>query len=1165
MGPTPQDGARPSSAPKSDFLKLFYTLAESERHVRTHAVAQLLTYLQSSVKQATDVDYTLKRLVRGLASSRDAARQGFSTALTTLLTAFPEHVTLENTHRLLRDAMEVHSSMKPMEQREHMFGRLFGLLALHRSRRLHTDVALLITVIKELLEMARFKRWFRETCYEAALTLLADVPIKHFVLELAVPIDTALAISPSKSQEKETMEAWNADQVLLAVGVQRYLHVTGLDHDETLMKQLPAHFKARNALERHHLDMLVRPLRESSGTYPRVHSAWYTVFGHVLHPIKEAADEAVDEVFLQELWTVLVENALVGRSPNDESGRRSHECQGLALKLFELIAPRVSPRILQTILTPRFVKCLYINSVAKRNYLHDAARHCLKSFAKCAPTAFFDLMRQHFTSPLVTLVTSSGSESDEEEDKGMQTPRQGGGKLEDVLAVDETREREDAKRRRTDRARVWAIEMMVGALTDLCTTTKDEDEAMKPVLDNVLRFLVFHAFFTVSPLKTSRKEKKSKASDVALIVQAARAATPAVSVHVANYTKTRLFSLLSLHLAGAEGARARASVLSRIFALAQDMHEHSRALILREPLCPETTKQYRALVNCVDLLCSEDDEQDAEDKKTTKSAPRRRLRETFLLLFMSTGLQLLDAEQREEAVVVAADLEKCHAQLGGGNKVAATEETERESVMVLLDLLLSLLSQDSSALREIVTHAFRSLLPLLPREGLMTLVNVLQPTSDDLDEEDDEEEDDEFAPITDEDAEDDEAPKALSDAFESATTPSAVDHEELALAALAGQVQVRLQRKKDMKRARLQTMHFHLRVLDLVQVFVSQRPEQAEAAIATHSALVISLIVPLFRVLAHVQTAHSKQLVLRDRVQAVLLHKVLGVKDKMPSSVDAQTQALDALRALSDLIRTTPMDKHHTGKVASAAVVYLVRVLCTGQVPDEGVELLRLAVVEAFTKKHARFPRASFETLIVKFPHIGARVLLEPLAAVAVATDKESVAEGATRPAVDEYSKCEVFRLLTLLLRGMASGPSREEKCTMQQWLAPHVHVSLKTALVRQLAPESVHQLKAKRLKVVLAFALQLIKVWRLAEHQVGPNIDVQEVVGAVQAMDSKSPAVKSLIQKVVVAAGRATVTDVHHVEETTKGEARDGKKNKKSRPRKDVLPKKRKRSIAES
>lgn len=65
--------------------------------------------------------------------------------------------------------------------------------------------------------------------------------------------------------------------------------------------------------------------------------------------------------------------------------------------------------------------------------------------------------------------------------------------------------------------------------------------------------------------------------------------------------------------------------------------------------------------------------------------------------------------------------------------------------------------------------------------------------------------------------------------------------------------------------------------------------------------------------------------------------------------------------------------------------------------------------------------------------------------------------------------------------------------------------------------------------------------------------------------MDSKSPAVKSLIQKVVVAAGRATVTDVHHVEETTKGEARDGKKNKKSRPRKDVLPKKRKRSIAES
>lgn len=84
----PEDG-EPSSPQKGDFLKLFWTLAESERGVRTQAAAQLLAHLKSSAKQEAEVQYTLKRLVRGLASSRDAARQGFSTALSGLLSAFP--------------------------------------------------------------------------------------------------------------------------------------------------------------------------------------------------------------------------------------------------------------------------------------------------------------------------------------------------------------------------------------------------------------------------------------------------------------------------------------------------------------------------------------------------------------------------------------------------------------------------------------------------------------------------------------------------------------------------------------------------------------------------------------------------------------------------------------------------------------------------------------------------------------------------------------------------------------------------------------------------------------------------------------------------------------------------------------------------------------------
>eukprot|EP00644_Phytophthora_capsici_P012790 jgi/Phyca11/503860/fgenesh2_kg.PHYCAscaffold_5_\ len=1038
--------------------------------------------------------------------------------------------------------------------------------------------------------MAAFKRWFRETCYEAALTLLVDVPADLFLAELAAPIHNSLQIQPSKGNEEDGVEAWNADQVLLAVGVQRYLQASGIDQNEEHMKQLPENFAAVNALQRHNVHKLARPLRGSSGCYPRVHSAWFGVFGHVLNP----SDAAVDGELVQEAWTVLVENSLVGSSTEDNAPT-SHERQGLALKLFELIAPKLPAPVLRAILTPRFVKCLYNNGVAKRNYLHEAARHCLKSFAACAPVEFFHFFRKQFASPLSILVTSTSADSDNEEEE---TPKKkqklSAGGFDALVELEEKKEREEAMARRTDRARVWALETMVAAITDLLSVKSEVDEDTKSLQDNMLRFLVFHSFFTPSEVestpkksKKTKKAKKAKTSDADEVVQEAMAATPALSENVANYAKTRLFALLSLGLAGADGARASASVLSRIFSIAQDMQTSSTCAALREPLNEEVAAQFSALVGHVDTLRSKETEQD-EDKKT-KGRP---LSETFLLLFMSAGLQLLDSEQREDAAVVVADLDKCYAQLvareakpskkkGKKNKKETEAEDTEESVVVLTDLLLSLLSQDSSALREIVSQVFRSLLPLLNADCLTTMVNVLQPSTDAEAAAD--EEDDEFALISrdDDEEENDEEEEeeevvlssadAVSDALRTDKKLAALHQEDLALAAIVGQVKVRSQRKKDLKRARLQTMHFQLRVLDLLQVFVTQRPEPTESATAKHNVLMLSLVAPLFRVLARVQTADSEKLVLRDRLQAVLLHKVLRSKDKLPSGEAAEAEALDALRQIMELIRTTPMDKDHGGKVASAAVVYLVRVICTGEASsDEEVQkIIRSSVLDAFTKKHTRFPRASFDELLTKSPAVGARVLLEPLAAVAAATEKEYTA-------VDEFSKCEVFRLLTVLLRGSSKLQQSGELSKTQQSAFKRVQESLKMALVRQLAPESVQQLKAKRMKVVLMFALQLVKFWHSGKDKKATEDDVRAVVAAVQAVDSKSPVVKGMVKQVSEAAGIPLVA-ANGVKADKKPPVKDEdelmpeheepkktKKKSKGKSPKDKQKKKRKRSIAE-
>jgi DNA polymerase phi len=66
-----------------DFLQCFWDLALSDSNVRVAAAARLVTFVKNNLEN--ERDYALKRLVKGLASSRDSARHGFSTCLAEFL------------------------------------------------------------------------------------------------------------------------------------------------------------------------------------------------------------------------------------------------------------------------------------------------------------------------------------------------------------------------------------------------------------------------------------------------------------------------------------------------------------------------------------------------------------------------------------------------------------------------------------------------------------------------------------------------------------------------------------------------------------------------------------------------------------------------------------------------------------------------------------------------------------------------------------------------------------------------------------------------------------------------------------------------------------------------------------------------------------------------
>ena len=74
----------------SPFLQVFWDLSAVDIKVRENAAEQLLKHLKKQTpdnqdgfpRWSVDMVYTIKRLCRGICSSHDCARQGFSLALT---------------------------------------------------------------------------------------------------------------------------------------------------------------------------------------------------------------------------------------------------------------------------------------------------------------------------------------------------------------------------------------------------------------------------------------------------------------------------------------------------------------------------------------------------------------------------------------------------------------------------------------------------------------------------------------------------------------------------------------------------------------------------------------------------------------------------------------------------------------------------------------------------------------------------------------------------------------------------------------------------------------------------------------------------------------------------------------------------------------------------
>ncbi|KAH9180268.1 hypothetical protein EDB89DRAFT_1918230 [Lactarius sanguifluus] len=187
-----------------------------------------------------DVAYSIRRLLRGLASPRESSRLGFAVALTELLSRVST-VSCAQILALVLDASRTTGNQTGQEERDLLFARLFGLASIVQSGLLirthppHSQSPSAPStpesceaVLKALRTLAHAKSWLAEPAYwavENALDLLAatrdaDVPWREKVVHALLEEEFG-ETSPVEERAAKSEVVWTPEKIALALRAQR--------------------------------------------------------------------------------------------------------------------------------------------------------------------------------------------------------------------------------------------------------------------------------------------------------------------------------------------------------------------------------------------------------------------------------------------------------------------------------------------------------------------------------------------------------------------------------------------------------------------------------------------------------------------------------------------------------------------------------------------------------------------------------------------------------------------------------------------------------------------------------------------------------------------------------------------------------------------------------
>ncbi|CAI5760753.1 unnamed protein product [Candida verbasci] len=363
----------------------YYKLGSEKPQERIEAAKNLIQNLIDE-SEKSEWEYALNRLLKGIITTRQSAKFGFSMCLGEIVTELlaREEITIRSYLDKLNDITQLKASLKGKEERAYLFGKLFGLQILINNGSIYkAETEEKNKFVNSLIELSIFKNWLRESSLFTLFQFIQN-------LDQEENKETLLKVLQSLNNH-----GLNLSTESCAI----YLIIQPEIRSETLSKLTNAKINWKNGdpLNKNNLYLLSKVLKDievpqqeeesnnnkKSNWTAQLPFVWDVIISKLINtPEKSVSNgkkrvKMEQEVTIKEFFKIVVDESLF-------SEKSSHERKYWGFEIFQKFLKLIDNEDVKYLFTGNFLRCL-INQVSQSNrLLNSIAKSTIKEIVnKC--------------------------------------------------------------------------------------------------------------------------------------------------------------------------------------------------------------------------------------------------------------------------------------------------------------------------------------------------------------------------------------------------------------------------------------------------------------------------------------------------------------------------------------------------------------------------------------------------------------------------------------------------------------------------------------------------------------------------------------------------------------------------------------------------------------